>query len=119
MSINIIEKDDKSYIEIKPGELKVLDEQDAVDLIGLCGENKTNLIMIYDDNLSADFFDLKSKIAGHILQKFVNYHVRVALVLINSDYIKGRFGEMVTEANKGGDFGVFLNKEKAEAWLIN
>ena len=118
MNVNIRKQNNKIYIEMIPGKMMINDEQDAVDLVGLCGENKTNKILFYDENLSENFFNLKTKTAGGILQKFTNYNVKAALVLSNDNYIKGRFGEMVLEANKGGNFGVFIDKKKAEEWLL-
>ena len=113
----IIEKEDKKYIELIRGRVLIRNEQDAVDVIGMCGSCRTNLVLLHDNNLTDDFFNLKTCLAGDILQKFVTYRVKVA-ALLSPDKLKGRFKEMVSEAHGGSDFRVFSEKQKAEEWLL-
>lgn len=54
-----------------------------------------------------------------ILQKFINYRVRTAVVLQGEMKFAGKFKEFIAEANKGKDFRVFNSTEEAENWLIN
>jgi PadR family transcriptional regulator AphA len=118
MKIQLFEKSEHKYIEAAPTELLLEREKDAVTLIGLCGEQSAERLLIYAGNLSESFFDLKSGLAGAILQKFVNYHMKVALV-IPSDFIQGRFRDFVLEANRGNQFRAFQEKDEAEAWLTS
>ncbi|WP_449401649.1 DUF4180 domain-containing protein [Chryseobacterium wanjuense] len=37
-------------------------------------------VIIHEKNITPEFFDLKTKIAGDILQKFSNYRVKLAIV---------------------------------------
>ncbi|WP_083996437.1 DUF4180 domain-containing protein [Desulfosporosinus acididurans] len=50
-----------------------------------------------------DFFDLKTKLAGEILQKFVNYHVRIAIVGDFSGYKSKSLKDFIYESNNGKD----------------
>lgn len=52
-----------------------------LDVIGLCFENKINLVMINRNSLAEEFYDLKTKLLGMCLQKFINYNVRVAFIV--------------------------------------
>ncbi len=52
--------------------------------------------------MTADFFDLKSGIAGEILQKFSNYLVRLAIVGDFSKYANKSLKDFIFESNKGG-----------------
>ena len=117
IQMRIIEKEGKKFIELIPGQIIIQNEQDTVDVIGMCGVNRTNLVMLYNNNLTDDFFNLKTCIAGNILQKFVQYRVKVAAIL-SPEKMKGRFKEMVTEAHSGSDFRVFNDRQKAEEWLL-
>ncbi len=45
-----------------------------------------NGMIIREQNITPDFFDLKTGIAGKILQKFSNYRVRLAIVSDFSSY---------------------------------
>lgn len=100
------------------GELLIGDEQDAVDLIALCGEENTNRLILFADNLSQEFFDLKTGLAGKVFQKFSNYRVKCGLV-IHSQMDKGRFHEMLVELNRQQSIHFFTKLEEAEEWILN
>jgi hypothetical protein len=51
--------------------------QDALDLIGLLGSCDCRSLIIHERNLHKDFFHLKTRLAGEILQKFSNYNVKL------------------------------------------
>lgn len=57
-------------------------------------------IIIYEQNLTSDFFDLKTKMAGEILQKFSNYRMRLAIVGDFSKYTSKSFNDFKFECNK-------------------
>ena len=116
MRIHCFEKSGHTYIEAAPTELLLQREKDAITLIGLCGEQSAERLLLYAGNLSESFFDLRSGLAGTILQKFANYRIRVALV-IPSDLVQGKFKEYVVEANRGNQFHTFHNRIDAEDWL--
>jgi DNA-binding PadR family transcriptional regulator len=119
MSYKVIENGTKKYVEFISSADKLASEQDALDLVALCGENDTNLLMLHGSALSEDFFRLKTGIAGGMLQKFINYYVKTAVIIPESISNKGRFREMALEANKGNQFRIFENREAAESWLIS
>ncbi|MDF9407788.1 DUF4180 domain-containing protein [Pelotomaculum isophthalicicum JI] len=119
MNYTVIEKNNNKYIECFSTETPIRKEQDVLDLIAACGENNTNLLMLHAEALATDFFKLKTGLAGMILQKFVNYHVRTAIILQEGFKITGKFKELLAESKKGNDFRVFNNTRDAENWLIN
>ncbi|WP_218007839.1 DUF4180 domain-containing protein [Bacillus sp. AFS018417] len=53
----------------------------CVRFVGICVENDVYLLMLYVDAFSGDFFNLKTGLAGMMLQKYINYHIRVAVIL--------------------------------------
>ena len=55
-------------------------ERDANDLIGEAGVHDATWVALPAARLHQDFFRLDSGLAGAMLQKFVNYGVRVAVV---------------------------------------
>lgn len=119
MDYKVIEIGNKKYIELISCETPVNTEQDALDIIGICGEHDTNLLMLHLQAVSDDFFRLRTGVAGKVLQKFVNYYIKAAAILPKDKAVVGRFKELVSEANKGKDFRVFYEKEEAEKWLLN
>lgn len=58
-----------------------------------------------------EFFDLKTKLAGDILQKFVNYHVKIAIVGDFSVYTSKSLRDFIYESNEGKTI-FFLQDEK-------
>jgi hypothetical protein len=83
MQLRVIEKANGRYIECISAETPLCTEQDALNLIGLCGENDTGHLIIHTEALSDDFFKLRTGVAGQMLQKFINYHVKTAVILTN------------------------------------
>jgi PadR family transcriptional regulator AphA len=118
MNTVVIDKNNKKYVECASAEASIHTEQNALDLIAACIENDTNLLMIHAEALVDDFFELRTGLAGSILQKFVNYHVKAVVVLTDSQKMQGRFKELSAESNKGSSFRVFSSKAEAENWLL-
>lgn len=116
MDYHLVNHHDRSFIELLPA-AQLANTRDALDWIALCGEYRAGGLLVYSDNLSPAFFDLRSGMAGEILLKFVVYHVKVAAVLSAELVGNGRFSEMVRETNRGAEFRVFYNREQAAAWL--
>ena len=116
MEVRVVEAGNARYTEVLPGTLSFAGEQDALDLVAACAEGRPWAVLIHGDALAEPFLDLRTGLAGAILQKFVNYHLRVA-VLVPGRIPEGRFGEYVREANRGGHVRTFADRAAAEAWL--
>ncbi len=74
---------------------------DALDLIATAGYNGAVGVVIPKALLTTDFFDLKTRIAGDILQKCVNYGMRVAVVGDFSVYNSKSLADFIRESNRG------------------
>jgi hypothetical protein len=55
-------------------------DRDAIDLISEAGEHRATFIVIPIERLGDDFFELRTRIAGEIVQKFVTYGRRIAII---------------------------------------
>lgn len=117
MSFKVQDVYNTRYIECDPTDFIIHSEQDILDLITLCGENDTNNVLIYESNFSPDFFDLKTKLAGTLFQKFTNYRMRGAGIISLGKIKNERFKELIFECNKGNLFRFFEDKAAAEKWL--
>lgn len=87
--------------------------QDGLDLLGNIYYQDFDKIIIHEKNITPDFFDLKTKIAGEILQKFSNYRVRLAIVGDFSKYQSKSIKEFIFESNKGKQVGFVNSVEMA------
>ncbi len=118
MHYTVVENNGKKYIEYASKEHLIQNEQDGVDLIAACSEQDTNLILLHSEALSDEFFQLRTGLAGAVLQKLSNYRVKAALVLTDSERVKGKFKDFLAESNRGNSFRVFQEKAEAEDWLL-
>ena len=82
---------------------KLKSEREAVDLIGEALQQGASVVLVPVERLEEDFFQLKTGLAGHIMQKFVTYRRR--LVILGD--ISGRVAQsralrdFVYETNRG------------------
>lgn len=78
-------------------------ERDAADLVGETLGADARLIVIPVRRLSAGFFELRTRLAGEMLQKFVNYRRRVAILGDISAQVEGSdaLRDFVRESNRG------------------
>lgn len=117
LNYRVVNKNNIKYIEFISESWKLSSEQDVVDCISICMENDVYTIMFPSNVLSEDFFKLKTRLAGMALQKFINYHVKIAVIIEGEESYNDRFKEMIMEANKGNDFRTFKNISDAEIWI--
>jgi len=70
--------------------------------------------LIVDSNaFDARFFDLKTRLAGDILQKFVTYQVKLAIIGDFSIYSSKSLQDFIRESNQGRD--IFFVRDEREA----
>ncbi|MCY4780394.1 DUF4180 domain-containing protein [Sphingobacterium sp. UT-1RO-CII-1] len=87
--------------EIISDTILIRNTEDALDLLGNVYYQGFNHVVIYEKNLSADFFDLKNKMAGDILQKFSNYRVRLFIVGDFKKFTSTSLKDFIYESNQG------------------
>jgi hypothetical protein len=58
-------------------------------------------IIICEKNITPVFFDLKTGIAGEILQKFSNFRIQLAIVGDFSKYKSKSLSDFIYESNRG------------------
>jgi hypothetical protein len=117
MPFKLQKTDHANYIQANPSDFVIRTERDMLELITACVENDTQNVILYQDNLSPDFFDLKTQLAGTLFQKLANYHVRGAAIISMGQVKSERFKELILEYNRGQLFRFFEDKEAAEKWL--
>ena len=94
-----------SVLECVPDGPKLRAYSDAVELVGKSFEHRATLIVIPVACLDDDFFRLNTRIAGELIQKFVQYQRRVAIVGDISRYLaeSSALRAFVAESNRGKD----------------
>lgn len=87
--------------EITDKNIRIASPDDALELFANLDEPSCNRIIVRESNLNNDFFDLKTKIAGEILQKFSNYKVKLAIIGDFSKYKSKSLQDFIRESNRG------------------
>lgn len=86
--------------EIISADIIIRSAQDGLDLLGNIYYQGFDKLIIYEENLTPEFFDLKTKIAGDILQKFSNYRMSLAIVGDFEKYQSKSIRDFIFESNK-------------------
>ena len=70
--------------------------------------------MLFRSRLVAEeFFILSSGLAGEVLQKYVNYHFKLAIWGDFSHYTSKPLHDFIYESNQGNDFFFVASQEEA------
>ena len=92
----------------------IVDVQSALDMaMTVKYETNTTKIVIDKNLICDDFFILSTGIAGEILQKFINYQVKLAVYGDYSHYTSKPLKDFIYESNQGKDFFFVSTKEDA------
>jgi hypothetical protein len=102
MKIDLIDKNGTCIAVLKSDKVEITDSQDALDIMANCSYQGAGMIIIHEKNVVSDFFDLKTGIAGEILQKFSTYNVKLAIVGDFSNYTGKSLKDFIYESNKTG-----------------
>lgn len=90
---------------------------DALDIMSAAYEHGASKLLLREADLPAAFFDLSTKFAGEFVQKFMNYSLVVALVVVDENAYSNLFRQFVLEARTGRQFRTFADEADALAWL--
>jgi len=77
----------------------------SLEIISAAYSQRAELVAIPVERLGDEFFQLRNGIAGEILQKFVTYHLRIAIVgdIASLSAASKALHDFVVECNRGSD----------------
>lgn len=114
MDITIVKQNGTDIAVISGAELAITDAQSALDLaMTVKYETGTENIVLDKSAVTEDFFVLSTGVAGEILQKFINYHVKAAVYGDFSHYTSKPLKDFIYESNCGKDYFFTATKEEA------
>jgi hypothetical protein len=90
--------------------------RDANHLFEIASAEST--ILLLETDLGPAFFDLKSGLAGEILQKFVNFRIPLAIVVPSPARHGDRFEELTREHRNHPVVRFFTSEGDARTWLL-
>lgn len=91
-NISIAELTDESFL--------ICNAQDVLDIFGNLISVGCERVIIHERSLHPDFFDLRTRLAGEVLQKFSNYKVKVGIVGEFMKYKSKSLQDFIVESNK-------------------
>lgn len=100
MEINTHQINTTKVAEIISDNIIINSTQDGLDLLGNIYYQGFDQVIIYEKNITSDFFNLKTKIAGEILQKFSNYRINLTIIGDFSRYESKSLKDFIFESNK-------------------
>jgi hypothetical protein len=117
MEIELIEYKKQKIAVIKSYNVIINETQDALDLMADAGSLNSRKIIVYENQFTPEFFDLKTRMAGDILQKFSTYNVQLAIVGDFSKYTSKSLRDFIFESNKYGRINFVSSIEEAKERL--
>lgn len=107
-------------LELDRSGLPIGSYRDAVELIGEAAAKKAEFVALPSERLAPAFFDLKTQVAGEMVQKFSIYGVRLAIVGDVSKAVESStaFRDFVRESNRGQTIWFVENFESLKGRLL-
>jgi len=113
MDVRISEKENSKVAIIESADVLINNTQDALDLMATIRHfHECDKMVISEGAITKDFFDLKTGVAGEILQKYTNYNMKMAIVGDFEIYNSKSLKDFIYESNKGNQV-FFLREEEA------
>lgn len=98
MQINLLQNN--AIAHIISDDIVISNEQDAAELLMNCRWKGADSLILSQHNFPAEFFDLSTRLAGNILQKFSTYDGRLAIIGDFSKYASKSLKDFIYESNK-------------------
>lgn len=114
MQIKYIPHENGNIAVVSGGEMVIADTQSALDLVMTARyEGGAEKIAIDKTAVIGDFFILSTGIAGEILQKFTNYHIKAAFYGDFTPYTSKPLRDFMYESNLGSSVFFVPTQEEA------
>ncbi len=117
MNIEIINYNGVFMAELIVDDIAINDVQDALDIMANAAYAGAEKLILHERNITKEFFDLKTGIAGEILQKFSNYSMPLAIVGDFGKYASRSLHDFIYESNKVGRVNFVESVEAAKERL--
>lgn len=118
MEILIYEENGQKIGQVIGDEIIIAKTQDALDLMVDSRLEGSRKIIIDRKNIIPEFFDLSTRIAGEILQKFVTYQIKLAIIGDFSKEKSEALKAFIYESNRGNQIFFASDVETAQRMLL-
>ncbi|MEZ5011731.1 MAG: DUF4180 domain-containing protein [Bacteroidales bacterium] len=113
MEINIVRINGTAIAEVVSDTIIIFETEDALDIMANASYMGSGSIILHEANINPEFFDLKSGLAGDILQKFSTYGVKLAIIGDFSSIGSKSLKDFIRESNRLGHVNFTATYEEA------
>lgn len=117
MQITLNRKDNSTVALISSEGIVINNVNDALDLMANVRYQECDKMILRKEQITDDFFELKTGLAGEILQKYTNYQMRVAIVGEFNGYNSKSLNDFIYECNQGNKILFKSTEDEALAAL--
>jgi hypothetical protein len=112
LKVTTLKENNVDIAVVNSNEIMIKDIQSALDFIATISyETGCDRVILNKSAICEDFFHLSTRLAGEILQKFINYNMKMAIIGDFSIYTSKSLKDFIYESNKGRHI-FFLQDEK-------
>ena len=101
MNIEVHQVENKKFAELRASGTVIHSTEDVMNLMGDLYYQGYDGLILHEGQVTPAFFDLKTKMAGEILQKFSNYRFPLVLIGDFSKFLSQSLQDFIRESNKG------------------
>ena len=101
MNIEVHQAENKKFAELRASDIVIHSTEEAMNLMGDLYYQGYDGLILHEEQITSAFFDLKTKMAGEILQKFSNYRFPLVLIGDFSKFPSQSLQDFIRESNKG------------------
>ena len=113
MELKILEVNRQKIAKVIAEQVVVNDTQDALDMMVNAHYQEAMSIILEEKHLNRAFFDLRSGIAGEILQKYATYQTKLAIIGDFEKYESRSLKALIVESNRGSAVFFVPDRETA------
>lgn len=109
----------RKVAEIKSQHILISKESDVIEILEELFAVDASIVILFQHNLPPEFFDLKTGLAGSVLQKFSNYHIKVGIVGDFEHISSKSLQAFITESNCGRQVAFLATVDAVLKRLLN
>ncbi len=102
MNLNITRVGQETVAEVEAEEPVVRTPGDALELLATAQyQHEATCLMLREGHLTPEFFDLKTGLAGDVLQKYTNYKMKLVVIGDFGSVTSRSLQAFILESNRG------------------
>lgn len=113
MDLKLTETNGATVAEPVSNDAVIATVREALDLIATAGWQGATHVLLHEAHLAPAFFDLRSGLAGEILQKATNYGMGVLIVGDFAAHPSESLQAFIRESNRGRQVAFVADREAA------